>query len=269
MATYDESVTDGLALTGARALEWIPSPILTEALAFTDAFSGNQAFTHALTDAVACTDTTTNTAAFIRALTDAIAYTDTTASFRTAVETLAERLEFSDVLADNAVLAVAITDGINVGLLLTTPDGVDVWVVNSAGASSRYDGFVYNSMAMIRGKPYGAATGGIYRLDADAEIDGSVQLGKRRWGSSHRKNVPEVWLGVKSSKPMAIRVVGEDGKTYTYKARQAPEDVATARVTIGKGLRMVYWELEIVNTEGADFELDAVEFNPAIFQRRS
>jgi hypothetical protein len=39
-------------------------------------------------------------------------------------------------------------------------------------------------------------------------------------------------------------------------------------VKIGKGLRSRYWQFELVNIDGADFDLDTIEFHPVLLTRR-
>ena len=56
-----------------------------------------------------------------------------------------------------------------------------------------------------------------------------------------------------------------DGKTYAYKVNAS--SMRTTRVKFGKGLRSRYLSWELIS-EGADFDLDTVEFVPISSQRR-
>jgi hypothetical protein len=44
--------------------------------------------------------------------------------------------------------------------------------------------------------------------------------------------------------------------------------MAEQRVDIGRGLRSNYWNFELMNREGADFEIDTIKFMPIVLERR-
>ena len=66
---------------------------------------------------------------------------------------------------------------------------------------------------------------------------------------------------------MVVRVTTE-GASYTYKARAASAEMQTQRVDFGRGLRANYFTLELMNENGADFDLDVIELAATPLTRR-
>ena len=152
------------------------------------------------------------------------------------------------------------------------------WVMNTDGERplSEYQGFNFNSFAEIGGRYYGAADDGLYLLegtdDAGTPIDASIKTMMIDFGSAQQKRVQAAYLGYTASGKLLLKVRAVDGgelKEYWYEAQdlsaQAPRE---QMVRIGRGLRSRYWQFELVNVDGADFELDAFELYPVVLNRR-
>ena len=149
---------------------------------------------------------------------------------------------------------------------------VSVWSVNAeTGASAAYEDYPFNSFATIGGRHFGAASDGIYELvgddDAGVPIQAHLNLGQRNFGTSKLKAMPYAYLGVASDGLMVVRVTTE-GASYTYKARAASAEMQTQRVDFGRGLRANYFTLELMNENGADFDLDVIELAATPLTRR-
>ena len=151
-------------------------------------------------------------------------------------------------------------------------DFTDGWAYNlNTGAGSFYEGFRFNSFALIDGEYYGANEAGIFRLGGDADdsapIDMTITLGTSNLGSSRVKRVPAAYVGAESGQPLVLTCRVE-GQEYRYMFSRATATMAPAKVQIGKGLAGVYWQLELSNTAGADAEIDALELLVAPSDRR-
>ena len=151
-------------------------------------------------------------------------------------------------------------------------DFTDGWAYNlNTGAGSFYEGFRFNSFALIDGEYYGANEAGICRLGGDADdsapIDMTITLGTSNLGSSRVKRVPAAYVGAQSDQPLVLTCRVE-GQEYRYTFSRATATMAPAKVQIGKGLAGVYWQLELSNTAGADAEIDALELLVAPSDRR-
>jgi len=150
-------------------------------------------------------------------------------------------------------------------------DGV-VWVVNTdTGASSQYEQYGFNSFFKRDGISYGVADDGIYKLEGDddegASISALVNFGKSNFGVSFKKKVPYFYIGIGSDDLMYLKC-NVDGSEYIYEMRSSSTAVKNHRVDPGKGLEGNYWNLELINKEGADFVIATVQFKPLISSRR-
>lgn len=148
----------------------------------------------------------------------------------------------------------------------------DTWVVNlETRASSQYDSYGFNSFAAVDGVgTLACADDGIYLLsgtdDAGTAINASVQLPKQNFGSPRAKQVPNVWVGVKSTLQMQLKA-DLDSNSFTYQARtMTPTDLHMHRFDLGRGLWSNYWTFTLLSS-GA-FELEGIEFQPITRQRR-
>jgi hypothetical protein len=68
-----------------------------------------------------------------------------------------------------------------------------------------------------------------------------------------------MYLGLESDGEMLVSVIDDNEEVFEYTPRRDRTAMAGARVQIGKGLASRYWQFQISNVDGADFELDTVE----------
>jgi hypothetical protein len=153
------------------------------------------------------------------------------------------------------------------------PDTWASWVVNyETNAHWRYDNFEFNSFAKFNGKTYGCKDDGIYELtgatDSGTAINAKITTPVSDFDSSLKKRMLKAYLGVKSDGDMVLKVLAEGGNVYYYGVDNTRSSVGGARINIGRGLTSRYWQFELMNSDGADFELDAIEFFPVITSRR-
>ncbi|GKS91224.1 hypothetical protein [Acidovorax sp. SUPP2539] len=138
------------------------------------------------------------------------------------------------------------------------------WVFNyGTGATSEYSGFDFDQMYEREGRYYGTRGTAVYLLagesDAGAPIDAFVSFGKQTFGTSALKHLPTFYAGLASTGELLLRV--STGKeTFTYRPRRVDAHTRTQRFDLGRGLRASYYEFELFNQAGADFDLDSVEF---------
>jgi len=138
-----------------------------------------------------------------------------------------------------------------------------VWVVNEAGQTTRYEGYPFNSFCQIGSQYYGAREDGIYLLEGDTDagspIRASINLGKVDFGTTLMKHVPNCYIGAASDDRMYLKVIS-NGKEYIYSARSSSDQMQTQRFDIGRGLRSNFMIFELLNKDGCDFELGSIEF---------
>ena len=176
------------------------------------------------------------------------------------------------------VILVADVSGISsISVVITeqTADNSDwgSWVVNyETNAHWRYDNYQFNSFATFNGVTYGCKDDGIYALtgstDNGTAIDAKITTAVTDFDNSQKKHMLKSYLGVKSDGDLLLKVLAEGGNVYYYGVDKTRTSIGGTRVNIGRGLASRYWQFELLNVDGADFELDAIEFFPVITSRR-
>lgn len=159
------------------------------------------------------------------------------------------------------------------GISTGGPDGgLDVWVANIATqAHSRYSGFGFNSFCRYDGKYYGCKSDGIYELTGDTDgadpIPCTVTFAETDFGASNLKRFESVYLGVKSSGQLVLKVVQDASNVYHYNVIPSGNDGRAARAVLGRGLTGRYWQLELAS-DTERLELDSIDYSFATLSRR-
>lgn len=173
----------------------------------------------------------------------------------------------------NARMSMNISDVVTAAVVIKAGDAEYVgWIINpNLAASTAAEGLNFLSMARHRGKYYGLKADGLYRLggdtDAGQDINAFISLAQTNFGAAQFKRVPYAYIGAATDGRMLLRVLA-DGKEYTYQVRNPSEGMAEQRIDIGKGLKANYWQFELMNQNGEDFDLDTVKFMPIVLERK-
>jgi hypothetical protein len=127
-----------------------------------------------------------------------------------------------------------------------------------------YSSWDFTSLSSV----YGTKADGIYLTHTTGTADAVVGLGKQNFGTEQKKHLPAVYLGVSSSELMQLRVQAPGSVDYTYDARSSSTDLQMQRVDPGLGLNATWYDLSVMNTDGADFTLASISFTPPATTRR-
>jgi hypothetical protein len=176
---------------------------------------------------------------------------------------LADLLDYTDVFS----------------LIKTTSDIAQGWVMNTEGAQpiSEYDNFEFNALTSFKKEFYGTADGGLYRMGGDVDVNAPItaELSSLMLdlGSSRQKRIRSAYLGYTASDELVLKVRAvSDGQLseHWYKAREvaSAEAPRAGYVRVGQGLRSRYWQFELTNVNGGDFEIDHLEMHPLFLGRR-
>ncbi len=146
------------------------------------------------------------------------------------------------------------------------------WAINyETAAPSRYDSLPANSMCVFDGKTYMACAAGIYEIGADDDagrpIHASATVAQSNFGSTKNKRIPYVYVGMRSSGAMQLKAIANNQSDRYYALNAVGGAVRGSRADLGKGLEGQYWQFRVDNVNGADFELDTIEFKPAVLSR--
>lgn len=203
---------------------------------------------------------------------DAVSISDSVASSKFMTMSLHNIAGLGSALGMTGRLGMSLSDVITAGIVIKAgEDTYNGWIVNpNLMASAGLEGMQFNSFTKHKGRYYGIGAGGIYELggpnDNGANIDAFVGLPKLNFGTANKKRVPYAYIGAAGDK-MVLRVV-VDSTTYTYVADNATTGMGEQRITTGKGLKGNYWQFELVNANGADFDIDNIKFMPMVLERR-
>lgn len=142
-----------------------------------------------------------------------------------------------------------------------------------AQALTTYANFNFNSMTQFNGVYLGATDAGIFALaganDAGVAIDAVVRVGISDFGTSKLKRIDRAYVGYSTDGDMELRVVTEGAPTRRYALlATGATGIHGNHVRIGKGVQTRYWQFEIANVNGADFELNCLEVKPSRLGRR-
>lgn len=136
------------------------------------------------------------------------------------------------------------------------------WALNyKTNAASRYEDLPMNSICTFKGVTYVANAGGIYKLektdDAGQPISASATvLSNTDFGTRKNKRVPYVYLGYESAYNLRMSVVTNKHAVFYQDVFPPSDKNRGARITLGRGLRGLYWTFRISNIDGAFFEID-------------
>ena len=152
------------------------------------------------------------------------------------------------------------------------------WVMNTEGNQpiSEYTDYPFNSFCELGGAYYGAAEDGLYLLDgtddAGDPINASVKTMMTDFNSSKMKRVPTGYIGYTTDGKMVLRVSAVSGgelREYWFTATERTANAPREQVIqLGRGIRSRYWQFELANIGGADFEIDKLELYPVYLNRR-
>jgi hypothetical protein len=220
----------------------------------------------------------TATAAFSNTEAESFTLDDVPAPTITFAVAATEAVSFDDTPTINQILNLLLTEGavFTTGFTFAgeTYRGVVMNVRNKA--VTEYDSYDFNSMGYWGGSAYGTKADGIYRLegsnDAGVDIDAHVLTAITNFGNSVSSRVERAYLGIRNDGSLTLKVIArqdDDTKVaHLYDMTEVGSTLRRERVKLGKGVRAAYFQFELSNTAGGDFELDEMVLVPIALARR-
>ena len=214
--------------------------------------------------------------------------TDNLIFFNTIVETLAattnvlNQLSFLVTVSDNADISdsTSIQQMLNIDISeifgftggLSFGDDYYTFVLNTENeAISLYSNYNFNS---ISGE-LAASDTGIYQLTGDDDegtlIGASLKTALMDFGNNLHKQVPYTYIGFSSDGELILKAISNQNgvkKERWYHCKPSRDADATSRVQLGRGVKSKYWQFEIINVDGADFDIESFEPMPLSLKRR-
>lgn len=171
------------------------------------------------------------------------------------------------------ILKAFIQDIVHMGGVLDLGNaGLYTFVLNTENeAITQYDNYNFNSIS----NNMGAMSDGIYELsgedDEGTAIAAHFKTSLMDFKSSIHKQCPYAYIGLTSDGELMLKTITEQhGKKNErwYKFNHPKDAMDTARVQLGRGVKSRYWQYEISNISGADFDIDSIELLPLVLKRR-
>jgi len=186
---------------------------------------------------------------------------------------LSESAAMLGVLTAGQKVSINLADIITAAVIIKAGDEEMVgWIINpNLSASTALDNYDFTGFGQHKGKYYGIRPDGLYVLEGDTDngtqIDSFISLGNRNFNTAKQKRMRHAYIGASTDGRMVLKVI-VNGQEYLYAVKNPSTDMAEQRVDIGRGLRSNYWNFELMNREGADFEIDTIKFMPLVLERR-
>ena len=218
-----------------------------------------------------------------------------------AMNTVADSVDIADGAVGSMILSLICADGVEVD---ATPDallrmisdiddgallycsfrlgGTDYsgWAVNTdlravtEHRNQPFDSIVSHS----KGFHYAAGAGGIVQFtgitDDGTAIDAYVRTFLTDFGTHKFKRAPDIWVGLATDGRMLAKVRTRDPATgavlddwYELVTKQDGNE-GNGRAKVGRGLKSVWWGLELRNIAGADFRIDEAGLRYLVLDRR-
>lgn len=294
MTTYSETATDSLAATAGTAdlfagfygvitdsgvLSTLLLPTdgitLTDSIAFAEVLAEVYIQFIEVTDAANFADVASPGVLYSLSVAESISLSDSVAELHLLLPTVIDALNLTEAQASQLTAATELLEQIvfREGTSRTGAQYVG-WVANAdTFAVSRYENWGVQSGGLFKGTYVGVGPDGVYELEGEnddgTDIDAFITLPKTDFGTSEKKGVQYMYAGMKADGGMQVRVMTDDGQEYVYELDAASaEEFRNTRAKFGKGLKSRYYEFDILNEAGADFELDTIEVNPLAVKRR-
>lgn len=137
----------------------------------------------------------------------------------------------------------------------------------------QYDNFQFNSYAKFNGMYLAAGQGGLFTLGGDTDdgalIDAAARVGITDFGTSYLKRVDRAYVGYRTTGNLVIRVFTDEVHVRDYLLQTSlARGLHGNHTRIGKGLAARYWQFEVRNMHGSQFELNIIELKPTHLRRR-
>lgn len=274
MAVFSNTVTDQLANNDAPSNNAVMGDALTDAVTLDDILEGGAAYPAEALDDLTFDESLQDSLVFAVVEVEATEFSKSADAFKLVSESVADGATVAEGLTGSAAFAATISDGLAFTIVLFIGgEEFTCWVANAdTFAHGQYDHFNFNSMCRIGSRYYGARDDGIYQLDGDTdageEISWFMSLPQTDNGTAFFKRVPRVYMGIRNDGAIYIRTLTDGGAQRVYLFRKRAESLAGAGETLGRGVKSRYWGYDLIGVDGADFELDQIEFFPIVLGRR-
>ena len=269
-------VTEALTLSGVATSNAHANHLVAEALAMADLLGRGMGAE--INDTIGQTDLAASLVHFYSLVAEIAGLADAIDEpVRYAYVVADEDVGQTDWVTPNQRLRDLIADGIGLGGWMLSVDSTGTaWVLNTNSQGiSEYDNYAFNSFAKQGQRFLAASDSGIYELagadDSGTSIAAKIRTGLSQFGISRKKRISDLYIGYKSDGTLILKAIynmDNEQREAWYELTDTSNAYDNARFKVGKGAKAVYWAFELLNIDGADFDLDKVEMHRVDLDRR-
>lgn len=265
------SISDRLVLKEVVSNSHEGYLLIQESLKLLDSTFGSWA--KIITDDVITLDAIADRLKFYQAIIDNFINIDTANYNFVANALVSDNIINLDDISIQQLLNEHITDVFGfTGTLVFDGDDYYTFVLNTQNeAISTYTNFNFNSIS----NNLAAADTGIYELvgadDDSVEIQSRIKTHVMDFGSSIHKQVPYAYIGFSSDGSLVLKAISNERGVKNerwYKCVPPRDADDTSRVKMGRGIKDKYWQFELINSNGCDFDIESIELMPLSLKRR-
>ncbi len=272
-----EQITDAIALTDNATIRQRFTQLVAEALNMMDFVAFIRGF--AVSDTIITDDTISQIVRAVTSIVESITATDATVDIHSILFVIAEDIDIEDTASVSAQLWEHIVENLftygelNFDSSGTGGDENYTFVINTTTKGiSEYSNYKFNSLS----DNLAARDDGIYQIsgiqDEGIGIDALLKTGLFDFDSNIQKQVPYAYIGLNKAGSMMLKTIvtykGNRKERWYKVSPRLVDSTDVIRVNMGKGIKSRYWQFELANFEGADFELDSIELLPLQLKRR-
>lgn len=260
------NVSEDLAIRQAITLVVASALVVEDISTFADALT--------LDDTLGMAENLSDNILATSILLDPIAFTDTASNELLLLANLSDSLEVSESILSTMSAGELLTDGIDLSVVIV--DGQEVlvgWVMNAKNlAVTEYSNFGFNSFAVVNEQNLAASEHGLYQLggdlDAADQISARIRTGSIDIGNDSQTRIEKAYIGGTTEGKIVVKTITGDSIERWYKSVVPRTGSNTLRVTLGRGVKSRYWQFELVNEAGQDFNIEDVGLLPLNLTRR-
>lgn len=138
---------------------------------------------------------------------------------------------------------------------------------------TRYQSFALNSFAVVGSRLLAAGADGIYEItgttDGNTAIAARLTTGHLDFGAKSAVKLVGMFVSYRSAGELEVTLRIDDADDYVYRLPETRAfGVYRNRVKFGRGARGRYFQVSVANEAGADFSIDAMEYETQAIARR-
>ena len=274
MASYDVVVpTEDLAVNVPAVSNIIGNDVFTEDAGIGEGnTNGYTLMTEAFTEDSTYSEDAVDNAILRDLLSEDLDVDDTLVDGRLVAETTSETFNIDDTMTLAGIINEIINDGGTFGAILNiNGQQFVVWAANAdTFAHSEYANFDFDSMCRLGSSYYGTKEDGVYELEGSNDAGTKIEwfLGLPQVAGDTFMRMPKCYLGFSSDGYVYLRTITDGGDERIYMFEKTSAARTGSGLTLGRGVKSRYWMFDLIGVDGADIELDKIEFYPVVLGRR-